>query len=187
MPSVKEILDDANHRMDGAIDAVQDDFGAIRTGRANPQLFNKIAVDYYGTKTPLQQLASFSVPEPRILVVNPYDKSALDDVEKAIRDSDLGLNPSNDGQIIRCVFPELTAERREEYIKLAKARAEDGKIAIRNVRRHARDELQKITDDGEIGQDEHDRGAKQLDELTQKHVSRIDELLAHKETDLREV
>jgi ribosome recycling factor len=184
---VKSVLDDAGHRMDGAVDHLQIEFAGIRTGRANPQLLHNLQVDYYGQMTPLQQLATFAVPEPRMLVVSPYDKSSLDAVEKAIRNGDFGLNPSTDGQIIRCVFPELTEERRKEYIKLAKARAEDARIAVRNVRRDAKDSLQRLVDDGDIGQDEHDRAAKQLEELTGRHVGRIDELLEHKEQDLLEV
>lgn len=187
MATLDEILKDAEHKMDASVEKVQDDFTGIRTGRANPQLLHKVQVDYYGQRTPLQQLATFSVPEPRMLIVSPYDKSAMDDIERAIRDSDLGLNPSSDGQIIRCVFPDLTEERRKEYIKLAKENAEDGKIAVRNVRRHARDEMQQLEDDGEVGADDHTRYAKKLEELTAEHVKRIDELLEHKEQDLLEV
>lgn len=187
MDSLDEIVMDAEHRMDQAIDKVQDDLATIRTGRANPQILNKITIDYYGNPTPLQQLANFSVPEPRMLIVNPYDKSSTNDIEKAIRDSDLGLNPATDGGIIRCVFPELTEERRKDFIKLARQYGEDGKIAIRNVRRHARDAMQTLEDDGAVGQDEHERYAKQLEELTAKHVNRIDTLLEHKEQELLEV
>ncbi|HEX9889224.1 MAG TPA: ribosome recycling factor [Nitriliruptorales bacterium] len=187
MATLDEILTDAEHKMDASVEKVQEDFASIRTGRANPQLLHKVQVDYYGQRTPLQQLATFAVPEPRMLIVSPYDKGAMDDVERAIRDSDLGLNPSSDGQIIRCVFPELTEERRKEYIKVAKDRAEDGKIAIRNIRRHAKDEMQRLEDEGEVGADVHMRHAKQLEELTAKHVKRVDELLEHKERDLLEV
>jgi ribosome recycling factor len=182
-----EIVADAEHRMDQAVEKVGEDFGAIRTGRANPQILNKLTVDYYGTQTPLQQLANFSVPEPRILIVNPYDKNAVGDIEKSIRDSGLGLNPANDGGVIRCVFPELTEERRKDYIKMAKQAAEEGKIAIRNIRRSARDEMQKLEDDGEVGKDEHDRYTKRVEDLTASHVSRIDQLLDQKEQDLLEV
>ncbi len=185
--SLDEIIRDASHRMDQAVQKVAEDFGAIRTGRANPQLLHRVMVDYYGQPTPLQQLANFSVPEPRILIVNPFDKGSVDQIEKAIRDSDLGLNPANDGGIIRCVFPELTEERRREYIKLAKQAAEDGKIAVRNVRRSARDAMQKLDDAGEVGADEHERHEKQLEELTGKHVAQIDRLLEQKEQDLLEV
>ncbi|MTV23911.1 ribosome recycling factor [Nitriliruptoraceae bacterium ZYF776] len=185
--TLDESIADAAHRMDQAVAKVGEDFGAIRTGRANPQLLNRITVDYYGSPTPLQQLANFSVPEPRILLVNPFDKSSMDQIEKAIRDSDLGLNPSSDGVVIRCVFPELTEERRKDFIKLAKQAAEDGKIAIRNVRRSARDAMQKLEDSGEVGADDKDRAEKQLEDLTAKHVAQIDKLLEQKEQDLLEV
>ncbi len=181
------ILQDASHKMDVAVSVTQDAFAGIRTGRANPQLLHNVMVEYYGNPTPLQQLASFSVPEPRMLVVNPYDKSALEDIERAIRGGDLGLNPATDGQIIRCVFPELTEERRRDYIKLAKSKAEEGRIAIRNVRRQAKDDLQALEDDGTIGEDEHERHAKRLEELTAEHVKRIDQLLEGKERELLEV
>ncbi|MBY5164088.1 ribosome recycling factor [Salsipaludibacter albus] len=181
------VLRDASSRMDGAIERVREDFAAIRTGRANPRILNRIQVDYYGTRTPLQQLANFSVPEPRILVVNPFDQSTVNDIERAIRESDLGLNPSTDGHIIRCIFPELTEERRREYIKLARAAAEDGRIAIRNVRRDARDELDLLEEEGEISQDEQKRHADRVEEITKRHVTTIDELLEQKEVDLLEV
>lgn len=182
-----DILQDAAHRMDQAIAKVGEDFGTIRTGRANPQILNKITVDYYGNPTPLQQLANFAVPEPRMLIVNPFDKSSVDDIEKAIRDSDLGLNPASDGTTIRCVFPELTEERRKQYIKLAKEYAEQGKIAIRNIRRSAKDDMQALEDEGDVGQDEHNRYAEKLEELTRQHVARVDKLLEQKEQDLLEV
>ena len=160
--SLDEIVRDAAHRMDQAVEKVSEDFAGIRTGRANPQILTKVTVDYYGVQTPLQQLANFSVPEPRILIVNPFDRGAVDDIERAIRESDLGLNPSTDGAIIRCVFPELTEERRRDYIKLAKSAAEDGRIAIRNIRRSARDDMQELEDEVEVGKDEHDRYTKKL-------------------------
>jgi ribosome recycling factor len=184
---LEEIMLDAEHRMDQAVEKVASDFTTIRTGRANPQLLNRVMVEYYGTPTPLQQLANFSVPEPRILIVNPFDKGSVSQVEKAIRDSDLGLNPASDGNVIRCVFPELTEERRRDFIKLAKGAAEDGKVAVRNVRRSARDAMQKLEDDGDVGADEHDRFAKQLEELTARHVTRIDKTLEQKEQELLEV
>lgn len=185
--SLDAIIADAKHRMDQAVAKVGEDFATIRTGRANPQLLHRIHVDYYGAPTPLQQLANFTVPEPRMLLVHPFDKGSVSQVEKAIRESDLGLNPSTDGTTIRCVFPELTEERRREFIKMAKSAAEDGKIAIRNVRRHTRDAMQKLEDDGEVGADEHERYTKQLEELTGTHVARIDQLLEQKEKDLLEV
>jgi ribosome recycling factor len=185
--SLDEIVADAQRRMDQAVEKVSEDFGTIRTGRANPQILNKVMVDYYGSPTPLQQLANFSVPEPRILLVNPFDKGSVNDIEKAIRDADLGLNPASDGNVIRCVFPELTEERRKDYIKMAKQAAEDGKVAIRNVRRSARDEMQKLEDDGDVGEDEHERYQKRLEEITGTHVAKVDQLLEQKEQDLLEV
>jgi ribosome recycling factor len=185
--SLDEIASDAARRMDQAVEKVSEDFQGIRTGRANPQVLNRVLVDYYGSPTPLQQLANFSVPEPRILLVNPFDKSSLDAIEKAIRDADLGLNPANDGNVIRCVFPELTEERRKDYIRLAKSAAEDGRVAVRNVRRSARDAMQKLEDDGEVGKDEHERYGKKLEELTAQHVARIDKSLEQKEQELLEV
>ncbi len=185
--SLDEIVADAQRRMDQAVEKVSEDFGTIRTGRANPQILNKVMVDYYGSPTPLQQLANFSVPEPRILLVNPFDKGSVNDIEKAIRDADLGLNPASDGNVIRCVFPELTEERRKDYIKMAKQAAEDGKVAIRNVRRSARDDMQKLEDEGDVGKDEHERYQKRLEEITGNHVSKIDQLLEQKEQDLLEV
>ncbi|MFT5223042.1 MAG: ribosome recycling factor [Glaciecola sp.] len=184
---IDETLADADKRMEQAADKVSEDFSSIRTGRANPQILNKLRVEYYGTPTPLQQLATFAVPEPRMLVVSPYDKGSLNDIEKAIRDSDLGLNPSNDGNIIRCAFPELTNERRKDFIRIAKEYAEQGRIAIRNIRRSAKDALQALVDDGNVGQDEHDRAAKKLEELTGAHVTKIDKALESKEQDLLEV
>ncbi len=185
--SLDEITSDAARRMGQAVEKVSEDFQAIRTGRANPQVLNKVLVDYYGSPTPLQQLANFSVPEPRILLVNPFDKGSLGAVEKAIRDADLGLNPANDGNVIRCVFPELTEERRKDYIKLAKSAAEEGRVAVRNVRRSARDAMQKLEDQGDVGKDEHERYEKRIEELTSEHVARIDRALEQKEQELLEV
>ncbi|MBW3620673.1 MAG: ribosome recycling factor [Actinobacteria bacterium] len=185
--SLDDAITDAELRMDAAVEKVSEDFATIRTGRANPQILNKITVEYYGAPTPLQQLANFSVPEPRMLIVNPFDKSSVEAIEKAIRESGLGLNPATDGAMIRCVFPELTQERRRDFIKLAKEHAEQGKVAVRNIRRQARDAMQKLEDDGEVGQDEHERYQKQLEELTSRHVARIDKLLEQKEQDLLEV
>lgn len=185
--TLADVMTDAAHRMDQAVEKVSGDFATIRTGRANPQLLHRVLVDYYGSKTPLQQLANFSVPEPRILIVNPFDKDAVNQIERAIRDADLGLNPASDGNVIRCVFPELTEDRRKEYIKLAKQAAEDGKVAVRNVRRHAREAMQRLEDDGEVGRDDHEREAKHLEDLTAKHVAQIDKALEGKEKELLEV
>jgi len=184
---IDETLLEAEEKMDKAVAVAKDDFASIRTGRVTPALFNKITADYYGTPTPIQQLASFHVPEARMVIIQPYDKSAMGAIEKAIRDSDLGVNPGNDGQVIRVVFPELSEERRREYVKVARSKAEGGRVAVRNIRRHAKEILDKMVKDGEAGEDEVRRAEKELDELTQKHVAKIDELLKHKEAELLEV
>ncbi|MGA0208394.1 MAG: ribosome recycling factor [Candidatus Nanopelagicales bacterium] len=181
------ILLEATEKMDKAIEVTREDFGTIRTGRANASMFNKISVDYYGTMTPLNQLASFQVPEARMIVISPYDKSAMAAIEKALRDSDLGINPNTDGAIIRVVLPELTEDRRKEYIKQARAKAEEGRVAIRNIRRHAKEALDKLQKDGDAGEDDVRRAEKQLDDLTHKHVEHVDEVLKHKEAELLEV
>ncbi|ASU82896.1 ribosome-recycling factor [Nocardiopsis gilva YIM 90087] len=184
---IEETLLEAEEKMEKAVVVAKEDFAAIRTGRPGPATFNKITVDYYGAQTPVNQLASFSVPEARMVVVSPFDKTSMQAIEKAIRDSDLGVNPANDGNIIRVVFPELSEERRKEYIKVVRGKAEDGKVSIRNVRRHAKDALDKAVKGGEIGEDEGHRAQDELDELTQKYTGEIDELLKHKETELLEV
>jgi len=185
--SIEATLADASHRMGQAVAKVGEDFATIRTGRANAQLLNRIVVQYYGTPTPIQQLANFSVPEPRILVVNPFDKGAIDDISRAIGEADLGLNPSSDGNVLRCVFPELSEDRRKDYIRLARSTAEEGRVALRNVRRSARDAMQRLEDDGEVGKDDHERAAKQLEELTAAHVAQVDKALETKEKELLEV
>lgn len=184
---IEETLLEAEEKMEKAVVVAKEDFAAIRTGRAHPAMFNKIVADYYGAPTPINQLASFSVPEPRMAVVTPFDKSALRNIEQAIRDSDLGVNPSNDGNIIRVVFPELTEERRKDYIKVARTKAEDSKISIRSVRRKAKDAIDKLVKDGEVGEDEGRRAEKELDDTTAKYVAQVDELLKHKEAELLEV
>ncbi|WP_016909865.1 ribosome recycling factor [Streptomyces xiaopingdaonensis] len=184
---IEETLLEAEEKMEKAVVVAKEDFAAIRTGRAHPAMFNKIVAEYYGTPTPINQLASFSVPEPRMAVVTPFDKSALRNIEQAIRDSDLGVNPSNDGHLIRVVFPDLTEERRREFIKVAKAKGEDAKISIRSIRRKAKETLDKAVKDGEVGEDEGRRGEKELDDTTSKHVAQIDELLKNKEAELLEV
>jgi ribosome recycling factor len=184
---IDQILTDAQAKMDKAIEVAREDFSTIRTGRANPAMFNKIVVEYYGTPTPLQQLASFQSPEARLIIVSPFDKGVLAQIEKAIRDSDLGVNPSTDGQVIRVPLPQLTEERRKEYIKQAKGKAEDSKISIRNIRRHAKDALDKLQKDGDAGEDDIRRAEKQLDEVTNKHAATIDDILKHKEAELLEV
>jgi ribosome recycling factor len=187
MDSPQDVLDDAQLRMEASVEKLGGDFSTIRTGRANAKVLDRVTVEYYGTRTPLNQLANFSVPEPRMLIISPYDASSVNDVEKAIREADLGLNPANDGAVIRCVFPELTEERRNDFVRTASKYAEDGRIAIRNVRRSAREELQRMESDGEIGADEQDRWAKQLEELTSREVARVDRALQAKEQELLEV
>jgi ribosome recycling factor len=180
-------LTDARERMDKAVSHLQDEFGSIRTGRATPALVDKLRVDYYGTEVPLQQLAGFSVPEARVLVISPYDKGALKAIEKAIQQSDLGVNPSNDGQIVRLTFPELTQERRKDLVEVVKGRAEEGRVAVRNVRRHARQELEALEHAGDMSRDELDRIEKELEKLTHDKIAEIDTMLAHKEKELLEV
>jgi ribosome recycling factor len=184
---ISQTLNEADQKMDKAVEVTREDFAAIRTGRAHPSMFQKITADYYGTPTPLQQLASFTVPEARVVIVAPYDMGAMTAIERAIRDSDLGVNPANDGKTLRIVLPELTEERRKEYIKLAKSKAEDGKIAIRNIRRHAKQALDKLEKDGEVGKDDVTGAEKRLDGLTKKHTDAIDDMLKHKEAELLEV
>jgi len=169
------------------VEVAKDDFAAIRTGRAHPAMFANITADYYGTPTPIQQLAGFQVPEPRMIIVSPYDTGAMAAIEKAIRDSDLGVNPGNDGGVIRIVMPQLTEERRKEYIKLARTKAEEAKVSMRNIRRHAKDSVDKSVKAGEAGEDEGKSAEKRLDGLTKKYVDSIDELLKHKEVELLEV
>jgi ribosome recycling factor len=177
-------VEDAKDRMKKAVAHLQDEFASIRTGRATPALVDKLKVDYYGSEVPLQQLAGFSVPEARVLVISPYDKGALKAIEKAIQQSDLGVNPSNDGQIVRLTFPELTQERRKDLVKVVKGRAEEGRVAVRNVRRHARQELEALEHAGELSRDELDRIEKELEKLTHDTVAEIDTLLSHKEKEL---
>ncbi|QYJ04601.1 ribosome recycling factor [Nocardioides panacisoli] len=184
---INEILDEADDKMDKSVGATREEFATIRAGRANPAMFNKIMVDYYGSSTPLQQLASFTSPEPRIIMVQPFDINAIGDVERAIRDSDLGVNPANDGKVLRCVFPELTEERRKEFIKLARSKAEDGRVAVRQVRQKAKQGLEKLEKDGEVGKDDVAGGEKRLDGITKKHTDEIDEMLKKKETELLEL
>ncbi|MEY3407063.1 MAG: hypothetical protein RL038_124 [Actinomycetota bacterium] len=184
---IDEILLEAEEKMDKALDRAKEDFMTIRTGRANPAMFNRLNIDYYGTPTPIQQLASFQTPEARLIIVTPFDKSALAAIEKAIRDSDLGVNPGNDGSVIRVPLPALTEERRKEYIKLAKQKAEDARVTLRNIRRNAKDALDKLQKDGDAGEDDVRRAEKALDDKTASHVSHIDDLLKHKEAELLEV
>jgi ribosome recycling factor len=184
---IDETLLEAEEKMDKAVEVAKEDFATIRTGRANAAMFSKIFVDYYGSPTPLQQLASFNVTEARTILVAPFDKSSLTAVEKALRDSDLGVNPSNDGNVIRVVLPALTQERRKDFVKLARTKAEDAKISVRNIRRRAKDDLDRLVKDGDSGEDEVARAEKELEALTKKHVDIIDTVLASKENELLEV
>ncbi len=184
---IADIEKRAKTKMEHAVDYAREDLATIRTGRAHPAMFNKLEAEYYGTPTPLQQLATFTSTDPRSLLITPFDRGAMAAIEKAIRDSDFGVNPSNDGNAIRIVVPPLTEERRKEYIKLARHKAEEARIAIRNVRRHAIDDLKKLQKEGEISEDELARAEKAVDASTKGFVEQIDELLKHKETELAEV
>ena len=181
---IDEAMFEAEEKMSKAIDVVKEDFSGIRTGRANPGMFTKVVVEYYGAPTPLQQLASFQIPEARTVLVTPYDKSSMAAIERALRESDLGVNPNSDGTTIRLNLPQLTEERRRDYIRLARAKAEDGRISVRNIRRRAKEELDRIVKDGEAGEDEGARAEKELEAVTRRHVDEIDELLRSKEVEL---
>ena len=184
---IDETLLEAEEKMEKAVAVAKEEFAVIRTGRAHPSMFSKITAEYYGTQTPVNQLASFHIPEPRMVIVQPFDKSSLSNIEKAIRNSDLGVNPSNDGAIIRVVFPELSEERRKDYIKVARHKAEDSRVSIRNIRRHAKDSLDKMVKSGDAGEDEVHRAQSDLEELTHTYVGQVDDLLRHKEAELLEV
>ena len=178
---------EAEEKMEKAVHVVREDLASVRTGRATPQMFQKVVVDYYGAMTPINQLASFHLPEPRMAVITPYDKSSLNAIEKAIRDSDLGVNPTNDGNIIRVVFPQLTEERRKELIKVARHKAEEARVSIRNIRRHAKDSLDKLVKAGDVGEDDVVRAEKELEKLTHTYVEHVDDALRSKEAELLEV
>ncbi len=184
---INQFLIEAEDKMQKSVDATREEFSVIRAGRINPGVFNKIVVDYYGTPTPLQQLASFTSQDARTILVQPFDQSALNDVERAVRDSDLGVNPSNDGRVLRCMFPELTQERRKEYIKLAKAKAEDGRVAVRAVRRNTKQALERLEKDGEVGKDDVAGAEKKLDLVTKSFTEQIDDQLKKKEAELLEI
>jgi ribosome recycling factor len=184
---IDDSLLEAEEKMEKAVVVAKEEFGGIRTGRAHPAMFNKITAEYYGTQTPVNQLASFHMPEPRMVIVQPFDKSSMAAIEKAIRNSDLGVNPTNDGVIIRVIFPELSEERRREFIKVARHKAEESRVAIRNIRRHAKDSIDKLVKNGEAGEDDGRRAERELDDLTHSYVAQVDELLKHKETELLEV
>ncbi|MBM7825653.1 ribosome recycling factor [Arcanobacterium pluranimalium] len=184
---IDEVMLEAEEKMDKVIEVAQNDFSKIRSGRANPELFTSLMVEYYGAPTPLQQLATVSIPEARTVIISPYDRSAMRDIERAISESDLGLNPTDDGQVLRINMPVLTEERRRDYVKLAKAKAEEARVSARSVRRKAKDALDRIKKDGEAGEDEVDRAEKELEALTKKYVDRIDSMLEGKEKELMEM
>jgi ribosome recycling factor len=184
---IDETLFDAEEKMEKAVTVAKDDLSSVRTGRANANMFSRVLVDYYGSMTPINQLASINVPEARMAVIKPYDASQLKAIETAIRNSDLGLNPGNDGQIIRVVIPQLSEERRREMVKLARGKGEDARVTIRNIRRKAMEELHRIARDGEAGEDEVGRAEKELQGTTDKYVHQVDDLVKHKETELLEV
>jgi ribosome recycling factor len=178
---------DATHKMEQAVAHLKDDLAGIRTGRAAPAVINRVTVEYYGTPVPLNQLAGVSVPEPRLLLIQPFDKSAISSIERAIMQSDLGITPSNDGNVIRLAFPPLTEERRKELVKQVHHRAEESRVAVRNVRRHAKEEMEKLERDGAISQDDLIRAEKELQKLTDRFVTEVDEIQGHKEQELMEV
>jgi ribosome recycling factor len=184
---IDEALFDAEEKMDKAVSVAREDLGSVRTGRASPAMFARLQVDYYGAPTPIPQRASVTVAEARMAVIKPYDASQLGAIEKAIRDSDLGVNPTNDGNLIRVVFPQLTEERRRDLVKVAKHKGEEARVSIRNVRRKAKDELERIKSDGEAGEDDVRRAEKELDETTARYVAAIDDAVRHKEAELLEV
>jgi ribosome recycling factor len=181
------VIDDCHDKMRKAVTHLQSEFSAVRTGRASSALVEKLKVDAYGSEVPLQQIAGFGVPEPRVLTISPYDKGTIKAIEKAIQQSDLGINPSNDGEIIRLTFPELTEERRRDLVKIVRNRAEEARVAVRNVRRQSRHELEALEKDHEIGKDDLDRSEKELEKRTHDVIAEIDDMLRHKETELLEV
>jgi ribosome recycling factor len=184
---IDDTLLEAEEKMERAVDFAKEDFATIRTGRATPAMFSKIVIDYYGAPTPLPQMASIAIPEPRMAIIKPYDASQLSAMEKALRDSDLGVNPNNEGTQLRINLPQMTEERRREMIKVARSKGEDAKVAVRNVRRKAKEELDRIVKDGEAGEDDGRRAEKELDDLTHRYVGHLDELIKHKEAELLEV
>ena len=184
---IDETLFDAEEKMEKAVSVARDDLSTIRTGRANPGMFSRINIEYYGSMTPITQMASINVPEARLVVIKPYEAAQLRPIEDAIRNSDLGVNPTNDGNVIRVSIPQLTEERRRELVKQAKAKGEDAKVSVRNVRRRAMEELHRIRKDGDAGEDEVGRAEKDLDKVTHTYTNQIDELVKHKEGELLEV
>ena len=184
---IDDTLLDCEERMTNSVEHAREELTTIRTGRANPAMFNGVLAEYYGTMTPITQMATISVPEPRMLLIKPYEMSAMGDIENAIRNSDLGVNPTNDGQVLRVTIPQLTEERRRDMVKLARSKGEDAKIAIRNVRRKGMEELKRIQKDGEAGEDEVQAAEKELAKVTHKYVAQVDELVAKKEKELMDV
>ncbi len=187
MATVDELLHDAQKRMDASVEHTRTEFNTVRTGRASAALLDRVSIDYYGTATPLKQLATINVPEPRMLTVQPFDPSSIRAIEKAIQESDLGLTPSNDGKVIRLPIPQLTEERRKELVKVARQMAEDGRVAVRNVRRDVMHHLKELVDNGEVGSDEEHRAEERVQKLTDEHTHKIDELLKRKEEEILEV
>jgi ribosome recycling factor len=187
VPTIEEFLTDATRRMDRSIEAAHNEFNTVRTGRASAALLDRVQIDYYGTKTPLKQLATINVPEPRMLTIQPFDPSSIATIERALQESDLGLQPSNDGKLIRLPIPQLTEERRKDLVKVVRKIAEDSKIAVRNVRRDVMHHLKELVDGGEVGSDEEHRAEVKVQELTDEHTKRIDELLRRKEAEILEV
>ena len=187
MAAIEDFLADAKRRMDKSIEATHHEFNSIRTGRASPALLDRITIDYYGTQTPLKSLASISAPEPRLLVVQPFDPGAIKNIERAVQESDLGLTPSNDGKVVRLPIPALTEERRKDLVKVVRRVAEDGKVAIRNVRRDVMQHLKELVVNGDVGDDEERRGEQQVQKITDDHVKSIDDLLKVKEAEIMEV
>jgi ribosome recycling factor len=185
--TIDSSLKEADHKMEQALAHLREDLSSVRTGRASGSVLSRITVEYYGTPVPLNQLASVNVPEPRLLVVQPFDKNSISQIEKAIQQSDLGITPSNDGQVIRLAFPPLTEERRKDLVKQVHHRAEEGRVAVRNVRRHAKDDMEKLEREHSISEDELMRGEKELQKLTDRYVASIDEVQRHKESELMEV
>ncbi len=187
MTAIDDFINDATHRMDKSVEATHEHFNSVRTGRASPALLDRIQIDYYGTPTPLKNIATINVPEPRLLTIQPFDPSAMKQIERAIMESDLGLTPSNDGKIIRLPIPQLTEERRKEYVKLARHMAEEGRVAVRNVRRDVMRHLEELVKEGDVGDDDERAAEARVQKLTDDHVAKIDDLLKRKEADIMEV
>ena len=181
---IDDILLEAEEKMDKAVEAASHEFSNIRTGRATSAMFEQLLVDYYGAPTPMQQLASFQIPEARTVLISPFDRTATQEIIRTLRESDLGVNPTDDGNVVRVVLPALTEERRKEYVKQAKSKAEDGRVSVRSVRRKAKDQLDRLKKDGEASEDDVERAEKQLDGLTKAHTEQIDKMLATKESEL---